>query len=512
MSQNDTRKFELVSAALGAKVAESKTIQNFYSLARNDFREFCNHEAAVNDIIAYQQFQQIIAEMRLFANCPALHSKTIGAVGGGFSSGKSAFINSLIDSGAGVRLAEGIRPVTAIPSYVLRDDLAHIRGVNEKGGSFDIALETYHEISHEFLKSFSFNLKEIIPYIIVSAPMPERFGHLCFIDTPGYNPSVVGLAKNDLETAREYTKDARFLLWMVGLDATGTIPQSDLDFLDRLEFGKSEERPLYVIASKSELKSADDIKDILDTFEECLSDADLRHVGICAYSSRRGKVYASRGQDLFAFLAENNAPREHFSLLISVLCDAFRPYVEEIYRDDHQKRQLRKSIQDLLLEALKMGHIDLDSSDDRLEENLLALEKKITHAGSLEIRLNRLYELCEKFFRCLDDFCIEVGMEKVDVSARIEALFGEPVLETPKAIGNAEEGNEEVKKVSTPARIRTRTKIVQEIIALLTRNVRSEHGKNGAEGVKPKREAKNTEASGDSAHDVMADYKWWYPR
>jgi signal recognition particle receptor subunit beta len=437
------RNFSLVSDALSANAVESESIRTFCSLVEKDFREFCDHEKAVNDAAAYQQFQQIIAEMQLFANCPDLRSKTVGAIGGGFSSGKSAFINSLFSGKADIKLAEGIRPVTAIPSYVLCGSQARIEGVNYNGGAFGIPVDVYKEISHELLSSFSFDLKKIIPYIIVHAPLPEdRFGDLCLIDTPGYNPSAANFTGTDLETAREYIRDkeARFLIWMVGLDANGTIPQSDLEFLNELEFGKSEDHPLYVIASKAELKPAGDIEDILDTFEDCLNDADLQYAGISAYSSRNRKIYAARGQDLFEFLSKNNAPREHHSHLTDILRSALRPYVEEIYQDDHQKNQDRNSIRALLLEALKAGVTDVVGSENRLEEGLLALEKRITHAESLEVRLNRLRELCDKFFRCLDDFCAEVDMEKADVSARMKALFDKPVLEMPKVvIGDVEE-------------------------------------------------------------------------
>ena len=423
------RNFSLVSNALGADTAKNVYIQEFRDLVRKDFREFCDYEAAINDTVAYQEFQQILAEMQRFSICPALHSKTIGAIGGGFSSGKSAFVNSLIDKKAGVRLAEGIRPVTAIPSYVLHDAEARIHGVNNKGGLFDIELEMYREISHELLKSLSFNLKEIVPYVIVSAPMQaEHFSHLCFIDTPGYNPSGVGFSENDLETAREYIRDARFLIWMIGLDANGTIPQSDLEFLNKLEFGKTEERLLYVVASKADSKSTDDIEDILDIFEDCLNDHDLQCAGISAYSAKNEKIYAVRGQGLFEFLAENNRPREHHSYLIDTLCNALRPYVEEIYRDDHQKSQYRKSIRDLLMEGLKTGITDVENSENQLEQGLCNLEKHFTHAESLEIRLKRLQDLCDKFFSCLDGFCDKVGMEKTDTQKQRKKLFRKPAM------------------------------------------------------------------------------------
>jgi hypothetical protein len=203
---------------------------------------------------------------------------------------------------------------------------------------------------------------------------------------------------------------------MIGLDSNGTIPQSDLDFLAELGFGVSDERPLYVIANKAELKPAKDIEDILDNFETCLDDNDIQYAGVAAYSSRNRKVYASRGQDLFDFLASNNAQREHHSYLIDSLCDTFRPYVEAICKDDHEKSQYRKNINNLLMNALKTGSIDAMTDSNPLEEGLLELEQSLTHGEKLEVRLERLETLLKKFTLCVDGFCEEIGMRKTDAS------------------------------------------------------------------------------------------------
>ena len=50
-----------------------------------------------------------------------LYKKSSVAVGGGCSSGKSSFINSLINDKK-VKLPEGINPTTAIPTYVMHKE------------------------------------------------------------------------------------------------------------------------------------------------------------------------------------------------------------------------------------------------------------------------------------------------------------------------------------------------------------------------------------------------------
>lgn len=417
------RRFGLVSAALSPPLPKSPSLEAFASLVDSDFKEFCDKECRINNVVSYQKLRHLLDEMQLLANLPALHSRTIGVIGGGFSSGKSAFLNSLLDRSSNVKLAEGILPVTAIPSYVMHDASVEIRGVNHMGSMFDIEPETYREISHEFLKDFPY-LRDIVPYITVSAPMSATgFDNLCFIDTPGYNPAVAGTTSHDLETARAYIKDASFLIWMVGVDSNGTIPQSDLDFLTGLGFGQSKDKPLYVVVSKADLKPLGDIEDIIETFAECLGDSDLHHAGISAYSARQRKVVSTHGQGLFEFIAQHNVLREHYSNLIGNLCEAFRPFVEEIHRSDSESRTLQKSISNLLMEALRTGAIDATVEDSPLEQGLLDLENQFRKLESLDSRIKQTQETFQKFVQCIDDFCDEIGMAKFSLTAAAASLF-----------------------------------------------------------------------------------------
>ena len=55
-----------------------------------------------------------------------------------------------------------------------------------------------------------------------------------FIDTPGYNPAGGGHTSHDLQVAKEFLEKASALLWVVSA-TNGTLPQSDIDFLQKLE-------------------------------------------------------------------------------------------------------------------------------------------------------------------------------------------------------------------------------------------------------------------------------------
>jgi ribosome biogenesis GTPase A len=434
------KNFELVSDILRARPGKSTCIEEFESLINNEFKELSDKNPGLNDMIEVDRLRYILREMRLIANCPSLHSKNLGAIGGGFSSGKSSFINSFI-SDSGLRLAVGKLPVTAIPSYVVCDGQSKVQGISYSGGTFDISLEMYKALSHEYLKSLSFNLKEILTYTTVLCPLrDEYFKDLCLIDTPGYNPPNSGTKEHDIETAISYIKEAQFLIWMIGLDQTGTIPASDITFLDALDFGKPDGRVLYIIANKADLKPQDDIESILDNFEECLNDMGFEYAGISAYSPQTKKTYGYRKMDLPDFLKSRNVPSKKFDSLYETMELVFKDHDDEIRRDQEEKTAKRKEIKSLLLDAFEGNIIGADDASNKLEEGLNNLMHYFQPRG-----FDELFELVknvrEKFRQCFFKFCDETGIKRPNPS------LNEPVSDTfEKSKENAAVRDEDLDK------------------------------------------------------------------
>lgn len=125
-----------------------------------------------------------------------------------------------------------------------------------------------------------------MPSITVEVPLRDNlFANICLIDTPGYNP---GGRSDDRTTAADFLKDRDALIWMIGLDATGTVPEEDLEFLADLELGSL---PLYVVLNKADIKPHGELEAILDEVKNALADADIEPCGISVYSSRRGEEF-----------------------------------------------------------------------------------------------------------------------------------------------------------------------------------------------------------------------------
>jgi hypothetical protein len=403
--------FEIVISALEAAPIENKHIAKFEELIEKDFKNFCDDEPEQNDVPQLKELEGIVEEMRTIDVCPPLKVKTLGVVAGGFASGKSAFLNSFIDSPK-VRLAVGIRPVTAIPTYVMSGDSSKIECISAiNHGHFDIALEK--QLTHDTLENCNLNLRSIIKHLMVSAPMDGKyFENICLIDTPGYNPSGEA-AKKDSDTAFEYIKDAEFLIWMTSL-SDGTISKSDLDFIKESKFGKDKDKQLYIVANKADHINPSAMKNILDKFEEILKTFGLNYEGISAYSSTKKEVYEHRKKDIYEFLlSKNKKQSDLYDKFMKKIAKVFQVYKDAIEKDDDEKKKARKIIEIL------QSNSGFDEESDSIDEHLEELKKHFI-CEPREKRLDRVETIRQKFKDCLHDFCSQAGIKIVNMKPRDE--------------------------------------------------------------------------------------------
>lgn len=363
-------RFELLSALLAATPTDNRGLQQFRRLFQEDFMDFANEESSLaNEAEMLLRMQAIERELELVVGFPVVHSKSNVAVAGGFSSGKSEFINSFIQDKS-LRLAVGLNPVTAIPAYVTGDSESAVKAFTSNGGSIELHLERYLSISHEFVKSFDFDLKTLMPYVSIGTQLDEEwFRYLCLIDTPGYNPSMTeGHTEKDQQAASEFAGQSNALIWVIGLDSTGTIPASDFYFLHQLEL--AEDVPFYVVANKADLRSPEDLEAILDEFEEVLEIEGIEYQGISAYSSVGSTEYAFRGQSLGEFFQSMNTANEVKDRLEGQLRYVFSSYREALSSELERYQRVADRLKSVRLDLLEAAEEDLY---EKTRENFEAL-------------------------------------------------------------------------------------------------------------------------------------------
>ena len=337
-------KLDLVSAILGAKLPSNDGLIEFKRLLREDFFNFANEESSVAEEAAcVLKLQNIEKELELMSNYSAIIGKTRIAVAGGFSSGKSSFLNGIIPD-TNIKLPVGVNPVTAIPTYIISQQSESadttITAFSTKGGNTPISSEIYNKLSHDFINSLGFNLKDILAFMAITIS-EKIYEHICFIDTPGYNPGSSGESTHsDTKTASEFVEQSDIVLWCIDIER-GTVPKTDLEFIRE----HLQEKTLYIVMSKADIKSTEEIEDILDEVEEMLHDEDIAIEGISACSFLNGiEEKTSRKMNIDDFLTlynKNSTKHEKETLIARVeeVCDIYDKAINESikFSKEHQK-------------------------------------------------------------------------------------------------------------------------------------------------------------------------------
>lgn len=396
-----TNKFDLISKILAAQPETRPEINEFKTLFHKDFLDFANREAALaNEAEAIMLMQEVVEQFELTAAFPHLCNKTIGAIGGGFSSGKSAFLNSFFQ-GREIELPVGINPVTSLPCYVVVSPHSYINGHARNGGVIPIALELFKSFTPEFFESFSFNLRDIMPMVSIGASLDHKyFRHICVIDTPGYNPSGHdGFRAGDKQTSLSQLQKASFVIWMIGLDTNGTIPKSDIDCLRSLDL---EDKELFVVLNKADLKAPSERDDIMKAVEESLEDWDIPFVGISAYSASEGKEYGHTGISLHAFLKKMNKAGHTLEALKKKVETVLSMYHEALSAKIDYHKKNHGQLHSLKLDMLEMG---MDDTGNQAHERIHNLQSG--HCTlELQKQLQTAVGLQRQFCELLDDFFI----------------------------------------------------------------------------------------------------------
>lgn len=190
------------------------------------------------------------------------------AVGGGYSAGKSSFLNAI--TGAGNLLPTGIEPVSIVNTNLncsTSTKQLFVRGRNLKNEIIHLDKEVLECIQHS--SKSKVYIASVLNDILIDIPINNQkyLDGITFIDTPGYNNSSNKNEENnttDLETAKKAIEKADILFWCIDIDA-GTISKNDLKFLN-----EAGEKPIVIIFTKSDKKPIDEIKKIVDSaFDVC---------------------------------------------------------------------------------------------------------------------------------------------------------------------------------------------------------------------------------------------------
>lgn len=204
----------------------------------------------------YTDFRSEYEKFRDFILYDKLIGKNIVALGGGFSSGKSSFLNSLMGKSV---LPADIDPSTSVPTYIVKGEKHEVMGINVFDAKIYMQPRDIRKIAHGFGKIGNDDEEELTDEItlghvlesIFFATSLHQYDNIAFLDTPGYSKPDSGKysVKTDEKIARRQLNSSNYILWFIQADA-GTITEEDIKFIKTVR----EDIPKLFVVNKSDKK------------------------------------------------------------------------------------------------------------------------------------------------------------------------------------------------------------------------------------------------------------------
>lgn len=195
----------------------------------------------------------------------SLIGKNVIGLGGGFSSGKSSFLNSLM--GRDDILPVSINPSTSVPAYLVHGKENIVKAVNIFDVCIELDLFAINEISHGFgavgeqgeNTTAAVPLGHVLKNLFLETPL-QKYENLVFLDTPGYSKpdSADYSAKTDENIARQQLNTVDMILWFLPVNEAGSFTDTDISFIKSLD----KNIPITVICSKAKRRTKKQRTDI----------------------------------------------------------------------------------------------------------------------------------------------------------------------------------------------------------------------------------------------------------
>lgn len=410
--QSDERKFkqqfELLKDVINPNTDAGLKVDlsNIEKIINEKLPDTLEKNAPTNFPELYFDFKYEYSKFREFILYEHLMGKKIVALGGGFSSGKSSFLNSLIGKKI---LPQDINPSTSVPAYIVNGSDESVYGVNVFDSKIKMDIGNVKVISHGFgeirndeddLISGEVTLGHILKSIFLSTPL-QTYKNIAFLDTPGYSKAETESysAKTDEKIARAQLNSSDYILWFIQSDA-GTITEEDINFINSLK----KEIPKLIIVNKADKRTKSDIEDIVTKIKGVLDIKGIQYEDVVAYSSRKANEFDSVKLRDYIESLNNRTSESTFAYNFKVLFSKCREYYENSI--DSENKRLNR-----LNTALTL------SENDTVSECISSLIKEIKrNLSEIKDMKTKLKEIQDEFFGEIKTISDVVGIQMPEPS------------------------------------------------------------------------------------------------
>ena len=368
----------LVGHITAAKYGGSSTVDvafaEFEQLLEDDYHQLALEDDYPAEAEAFAELDEVLDRMREIRLAPRIASRNLCAVAGGFSSGKSSFLNALI-GGTEELLPTRITPTTSIPTFIfnIKDADQSINVFNHDGGNVQVEPEMLQQMTHDFKREYGIELKRLVDRVSINTPQLDACPNVALVDTPGYtNPDEAGGATSDEEIALRAIWQSRFLIWLVDCEQ-GTLPERDVDIIKRFLEQRAETKrgdSIYLVLNKADKKAEDQRASILAHVADVAQKHEIPFFGIALYSAHDDEWYGCEGKSFDEFLKAINDAE---TLTMDVLEDR----VEAVFSqyDKHYRKELKE--EEGTLGLMNRLSLSLDDDQENLEKSLTSHQRRL---------------------------------------------------------------------------------------------------------------------------------------
>lgn len=329
------------SATESVQKEQRERLELLHKLIHEDFIDLTELSSYSNDARALQHLLAVEEALGNFVMFPDLARKHVVGVGGGFSAGKSRFLNTLLGIDL---LPESLEPTTAIPSFIIHGE-ADIIALNSFNNRVALDRDALLAITHAFPINYrdslndSFGFAHILKLLILHQPhLPWE--NVAFLDTPGYSKADAnGNSYTDQSIALRQLGEADYILWLISA-RNGSIRQDDLDLLRRL----NHPQPIYFIITQADLVGNNSIHAVIESIRNAIEQAGIQYAGLMAWTAPLNCDHGERvaGDDLSTWLNSlNEVPKNiQFKSSCQKVLDSYIYYNKESLITSRRKLSL----------------------------------------------------------------------------------------------------------------------------------------------------------------------------
>ena len=302
----------------------SEKMQNLKQLIDKDIVEFLKYDSLINSSGLYFDFKYEYERMIEFYRFKDINCKQIIALGGGFSTGKSTFVNTILKSKL---LPSQVTPTTSVPTYIIKgnDDVQAINLFNSKISLKNEELKLLTHDSEDENIDFGHLLKTIF---IKSKDL--NFNNIAFLDTPGYSKydKENYSERTDENIAKAELNSADFIFWFLNAD-NGTLSSSDIEFLK----GINDKIPIYVVINKCDKITQSNLDLIQEEVREKAIGSNLNIKEVLCFSRRNPEKFDIEKINAILEKINNSKQNENFSDRFLAIFKSVEKYYDDLLRE-----------------------------------------------------------------------------------------------------------------------------------------------------------------------------------